>query len=917
MLIGSTALNRPGTIFSALRAAFLACAALALVPLGADANPRVFLCLPDGGSCNCVPDQPADYYVVHGLPDGLNSLDVCLRTDETPSSPVVTNCLAGGTGYEGDELCAWQIKMEGAAALAIQSFTPAVSPIGIAGSVTPGPEPANFMIVNWVDTTNNTGTGGGAGAKIFVGEISVDVDSTESGDLSISAESEAVDADFDVVAIDSGTAAMPVPEPGAVWMLFFGVLALVWFGRACRSPGAALALAILFAPPVDADLVERSSLLGLSDLGISGDEAADRSLASIGDINGDGVEDLAVGLPTAYRGKGALLIAMMRRDGSILRLRRIAEGAGIDQTMGDNAGFGAAVTNLGDLDGGSGPARTVLAVAAPGEGRVWILFLRPAPEGQGVDFISYTHLNLGYPVRALAPLGDLYATGSFVLAVGVPDSNNGCPNNNAGTCGEVGLLSLLADGSSNESAFITPGDANLPSFAENARFGAALAGVGDVDGDGVPDLVVGTPGYSSSGGVLLLNLSRNASVATATRFSEHSLALPQFLGAGADMGAAISPIPASDGSGVVGIAVGAPHALGPTSDNAGAVIVLVGEGPTGRSSLSHLSSIDAFLGEMTGVFGSGTEVGRALALIDLDGDGLAEGFVDSNQDVNGDAGGIYVMQLADADDDGIPDPADNCFQLANPNQEDGDQDGVGDLCDNCSEVPNLSQDDSDANGVGDKCEGVKVYLTAAGTGSAPGWRVEVNCGAYDVASLDLALVPHRLASTSGWLRSLSFGGGCGAPPSPGGGGGLGCPTALPNFDLGDTVDADNSGAFVTDSNGAQAGHVSLRRDTLYVRLKGEVGVNGPELCTHQDVGRVFLGKVESGPASQGEFISLSLSMDRAFGASPVFGLSPLSPSIAADVSAFEATTLRPFGANRSVVGGGSDPAGAGNPGGGK
>nr|MCS5635022.1 integrin alpha [Myxococcota bacterium] len=586
-------------------------------PLTAAAAPRVFLCRTLGGSCGCVPDQPHDYYVVHALSNAVGtSLDVCLRTDENESSPAVSVCEVGGGA--GDELCAFQIVIDGGSAIEIQSFSAGGTPAGIDGLLTSSGM-LNSLVFNWVDTASPTGTGGGAGEKIFIGNIVLNVDSTGIGHLSVGVDSEAVDADFDPVdlAIDSGTIAVPVPEPGAGWMLFVGLLALGWLAGARRASGlgAGLVLGMLFAPLADADLIEGASLLNPVELGISASEAADRSLAPIGDVNGDGVEDLAVGLPAADRGKGALLIAMMRRDGSVLRIRRIAEKAGIDPNlMGATAGLGTAVTHLGDLDGPSGPARTVLAVAAPGDNRVWIFYLGPPNQGHGVDLMSHTHLNLGYPVRALAPLGDLEGNGSFYLAVGIPDSTSGCPNQNSGRCGAVGLLRLQPDGTSDAAIFLNPGNPALPAFATNERFGASLAAVGDINGDGAPDLVAGTPGHGDSGGLLLLALAADGTLVSASRFSEANLGLPNSLGAGADLGASMTPIPDDGGPTAVGVMVGAPFAVGPNGTPAGAVLVLLGEG---EGSLGLLTAIDAFSNEFAQGFGAGTEVGRSLALVDV------------------------------------------------------------------------------------------------------------------------------------------------------------------------------------------------------------------------------------------------------------------------------------------------------------
>src|SRR5262249_32137760 len=44
-------------------------------------------------------------------------------------------------------------------------------------------------------------------------------------------------------------------------------------------------------------------------------------------------------------------------------------------------------------------------------------------------------------------------------------------------------------------------------------------------------------------------------------------------------------------------------------------------------------------------------------------------------------GEFAVVLLGDLDGDGVPDPADNCPTVANPNQADTDRDRAGDACD--------------------------------------------------------------------------------------------------------------------------------------------------------------------------------------------------------------------------------------------
>ncbi len=77
--------------------------------------------------------------------------------------------------------------------------------------------------------------------------------------------------------------------------------------------------------------------------------------------------------------------------------------------------------------------------------------------------------------------------------------------------------------------------------------------------------------------------------------------------------------------------------------------------------------------------------------IDTDANGIPDAQRDTDADSFGDA--------CDEDDDGdlLPDTADNCDLVVNPDQLDSDGDGVGDLCDNCLDVPNPGQENIDAN----------------------------------------------------------------------------------------------------------------------------------------------------------------------------------------------------------------------------
>jgi hypothetical protein len=64
----------------------------------------------------------------------------------------------------------------------------------------------------------------------------------------------------------------------------------------------------------------------------------------------------------------------------------------------------------------------------------------------------------------------------------------------------------------------------------------------------------------------------------------------------------------------------------------------------------------------------------------------------------------HIQTNPDWDDDGIPNPVDNCPWVSNTDQLDVDQDSVGDACDNCQTVVNPDQHNTDGDGLGDACD---------------------------------------------------------------------------------------------------------------------------------------------------------------------------------------------------------------------
>ncbi len=114
------------------------------------------------------------------------------------------------------------------------------------------------------------------------------------------------------------------------------------------------------------------------------DDRFGSAVAAIGDLEADGVVDLAVGAPgdgIILNDRGAVWILFMNRDGTLdLEQKISARDGNFNGTLRDGDAFGSAVTGIGDLNGDQ---ILDIAVGAPGDdaggsdrGAVWILFLR-------------------------------------------------------------------------------------------------------------------------------------------------------------------------------------------------------------------------------------------------------------------------------------------------------------------------------------------------------------------------------------------------------------------------------------------------------------------------------------------------------------------------------------------------------------
>lgn len=295
--------------------------------------------------------------------------------------------------------------------------------------------------------------------------------------------------------------------------------------------------------------------------------------SSLGDLNGDGTMDLWVsvrGSDTTGTNQGAAFVLFMNPDLTVASHVLIAEGyGGFTGDLDDNDRFGRGQA-IGDLDGDG-----ITEVAAFTEwdddggldkGAVWILFMNADGTVRSHQKISDTEGGFtggvslhGKFAWTVAPLGDLDGDGILDIAVGEAWGDAAGLDK-----GIVWIMFLRSDGTVRDHVRITSGQNGFPSVLNVAdHFGGSLTNLGDIDGDGVIDLLVGTEGidddYSGwndrTGGVYILFLNTNGTVKASQRISKTSGGLGVPLQTRDIFGSYVSGIGDLDGDGKMDVAV--------------------------------------------------------------------------------------------------------------------------------------------------------------------------------------------------------------------------------------------------------------------------------------------------------------------------------------------------------------------------
>ena len=305
------------------------------------------------------------------------------------------------------------------------------------------------------------------------------------------------------------------------------------------------------------------------------------AIANLGAFDSGGGTVIAVGAPeddTGGTNRGAIYLLYYDTAGTLTRTVKVTGDTADGPALENGDQFGAAIANLGDLDGGGG---TVVAVGAPeddtgGTDRGAIHLLSYDAAGTLVaikinhgtttpDSSVLTLTDDDSFGRSVAHLGDLYGNDRTVVAVGADGDDTG-----GNDSGAIHLLSYDATGALMAIDTVT-GDMVLdPAPSGDERLGFSIANVGDIDGGNGTVVAVGAIGDraagDSNGAVYLLSYNATGTVTATTKIGPDGIPNSPLVNAHDLFGSAIAPLGDFYSDGGTVVAVGAGRTVGSGSD---------------------------------------------------------------------------------------------------------------------------------------------------------------------------------------------------------------------------------------------------------------------------------------------------------------------------------------------------------------
>ena len=359
------------------------------------------------------------------------------------------------------------------------------------------------------------------------------------------------------------------------------------------------------------------------------------------DVDGDNVPDLAFGTPEGFpspKEEGTDRGAVFLFFGAT-----VAAGGEFDMTgadvvirgVSDSDEIGSAVAGRGDVDG---DGLDDLAIASGTRPNTWVFFGSTLSAG-GTFTTDDADIVVGEQVaECVRWVGDMDGDGFDELAI-----SNTLNSSVANVAGRTFVMTGGHIGPGGQAFTVSEAWINVPGSAAGNASGCETGTAGDVDGDGLDDLLIGTQGAGPSGansGMVSLFLAASMTEDGGTLgLGSRDM---RFSGEASDdrLGTDVQALGDLDGDGRSDFVMSARNSDDPWSDAGKTYLVKAGSIPEGEDTYS-VQGAPAFLGEA-----EFDKSGTSLApLGDVDGDGLPDLAIGAprNDLASEDAGAVYVV----------------------------------------------------------------------------------------------------------------------------------------------------------------------------------------------------------------------------------------------------------------------------------